>query len=323
VRGDRAAAAARRARPGGAAFAAARAGAPAHGAGVDPAGPRPCSRRPLPRRSRGGRAHRDGEPRCGLVDEPGRVDQPGRDLGPWRTRRLVRGRHRHARALARDRARAARGAGHRRDQPCRAARRAGGDVVARGPAAAADRHALRPVRGAGARALELRDLRGWPVDPGGNAVGRLARPRGRRPPVDRHAGDRNRAARLRGLGARLRPGLRMGLPGRTSAPRPSRRLVGVLPPDVAAHRPGLGRPARGRCGAGAAPPPRSRRRLCAVPRRRRAARRGAGRRRSGHPGDARGGTGAARRGRRGRGRRLPDQPRPVLPGRDGSWSRGS
>ena len=63
----------------------------------------------------------------------------------------------------------------------------GRDVVARRPAAAAGGHDLRPVRGAGARAVVVRHLRGRPVDPRRHAVRRHARPRGRRAPVGDHA----------------------------------------------------------------------------------------------------------------------------------------
>ena len=44
-----------------------------------------------------------------------------------------------------------------------------------GSRAAADRHALRPVRQPRARAVVVRDLRGRPVDPRGNALGCHAR----------------------------------------------------------------------------------------------------------------------------------------------------
>ena len=90
-----------------------------------------------------------------------------------------------------------------------AARRARRDVVARRPAAAAGRHDLRPVRRARARAVVVRHLRRRAVDPRRHAERRHARPRGRRAPVGDHAVDRDRAARLRRLGARLRPGLRV------------------------------------------------------------------------------------------------------------------
>ena len=62
--------------------------------------------------------------------------------------------------------------------------------------------------------------------PSGVALGA----RGRRPPVDRHARGRARAARLRGLGAGVRAGLRVGVAGRARAARSRRRLLGLLPP---------------------------------------------------------------------------------------------
>ena len=107
------------------------------------------------------------------------------------------------------RARPAHRARHRRGQPRRAARRARRDLVARRPAAAADRHALRPVRQPRARAVVVRDVRGRPVDPRRHPLRRHARPGGRRAPVDHHAVDRPRAAALRRLGAGVRPGPRV------------------------------------------------------------------------------------------------------------------
>ena len=79
--------------------------------------------------------------------------------GIWsvgRPHRLVRRRHRHARALARVRPRPPHRAGHRRGQPRRPARRAGRDVAPGRPAAAAGRHDLRPVRRPRARAVVVR-----------------------------------------------------------------------------------------------------------------------------------------------------------------------
>ena len=92
-----------------------------------------------------------------------------------------------AHALARVVARPAHRARHRRGQPRRPARRARRDLVARRPAAAADRRALRPVRQPRARAVVVRHLRRRPVDPRRHAVRRHARARGRRAPVDHHA----------------------------------------------------------------------------------------------------------------------------------------
>ena len=138
-------------------------------------------------------------------------------LGAGRPDRLVRRRHRHARALARVRPRPPHGARHRRGQPRRAARRARRHLVARRPAAAAGRHDLRPVRLARAGAVVVRDLRGRPVDPRRHAERRHARARGRRAPVGDHALDRDRAAGLRGLGARVRAGPRVDAAARAVA----------------------------------------------------------------------------------------------------------
>ena len=113
--------------------------------------------------------------------------------------------------------------GHRRGQPRRAARRARRDVVARRPAAAAGRHDLRPVRLARAGAVVVRHLRGRAVDPRRHAERRHARARGRRAPVGHHAVDRDRAAGLRGVGARLRAGPRVDAAARAVAARPRGR----------------------------------------------------------------------------------------------------
>ncbi len=98
----------------------------------------------------------------------------------------------------------------RRGQPRRPARRARRDVVARRAAAAADRHALRPVRQPRAGAVVVRHVRRRAVDPRRHAVGRHARARGRRAPVDHHPVGRARAAALHRLGAGLRAGPRVG-----------------------------------------------------------------------------------------------------------------
>ena len=175
------------------------------------------------------------------LDQPRRLDQQGRHLVARRPDRLVRRRHRHARALARDRPRPAHRARDRRGQPRRPARRARRDVVARRPAAAPGRHDLRPVRRPRARAVVVRDLRGRPVDPRRHAEGRHARPGGRRAPVGDHAVDRDRAAGLRRLGAGVRAGPRVDVPARAVAARAPGRRVGVLPALDAPDRPGAGR----------------------------------------------------------------------------------
>ena len=226
--------------------------------GVDAAGVRPLLRRPRARGAGGRRARRHRLARRRHLDQPRRLDQQGRRLVDRRPDRLVRRRHRHARALARVRPRPPHRARHRRGQPRRPARRARGDVVARGPAAAARRDDLRPVPRPRARAVVVRHLRGRPVDPRRHAERRHARARGRRAPVRDHALDRDRAARLRGLRAGVRAGPRVVPAARARAARPAGRDVGVLPALDAADRPGA---AHGHARGG------DRRRLPAPPRR--------------------------------------------------------
>ena len=127
-----------------------------------------------------------------------------------------------------------------------------------GRAADPDRHALRPVRVPRAGALVLRDLRRRPVDPGRHPIGGDAGARGRRPPVDHHAVDRPGAARLRGLGAGVRPTdlewcflhamSQVGVPGGTSAyfrlsTRPIDPALAAVPEDpvLAGAPPSAGR----------------------------------------------------------------------------------
>ena len=99
-------------------------------------------------------------------------------------------------------ARRAHRARHRRDQPGRACSGELGATWSRyGQPLLPDRHDLRPVRRPCARAVVVRDLRGRPVNPGRHPVGRLAGARGRRASVDRHALDRDRAARLHAPGS--------------------------------------------------------------------------------------------------------------------------
>ena len=161
-----------------------------------------------------------------------------------------------------------------------------------GQSAAAGRHDLRPVRDARARAVVVRHLRRRAVDPRRDAVGDHARARGRRAPVGRHAVGRDRAARLRGVGAGVHPGLRVVVPARARRAGARRRQLGLLPPVDATDRPG----ARGRAARG----PRAR----AAPRRRAGrrlppARRGARDHRRGRRGRPRGARGR-RRARRAR-----------------------
>ncbi len=126
---------------------------------------------------------------------------------------------------------------------------------------------LRPVRQPRAGAVVVRDVRRRPVDPRRHAVGRDARARGRRAPVDHHAVGRARAAALHRLGARLRPGPRVDAAARALAARPPRRHLGLLPADDAADRPGAGGASRRSGAARAATPagPRGRLSRCAGP----------------------------------------------------------
>ena len=167
------------------------------------------------------------------------------------------------------RARPAHRARHRRGQPRRPARRARRDVVARRPAAAADRHDLRPVRQPRARAVVVRDVRRRAVDPRRHAVGRHARAGGRRAPVDHHAVGRARAAALRRVGAGVRAGPRVDA-ARTRSSRLGRPdgTSAYFRLTHAADRPGAGRRARAGRAARAAPARRARRRLPCCARRR-------------------------------------------------------
>ena len=170
------------------------------------------------------------------------------------------------------------------------------------PAAPAGRHDLRPVRRPRAGAVVVRDLRGRPVDPRRHAERRDARARGRRAPVRHHALDRDRAAGLRRLRARVRPGPRVVPAARPVAPGPAGRRVGVLPALDAADRPGAPhRHARG--GDRGRLPARGARPPAAVRRRH-------GRARAGGDG---GGADAGGRGGRGHRRRVHHERRPALP----------
>ena len=103
---------------------------------------------------------------------------------------------------------------------------------------------------------------GRPVDPRRHAVGRHARARGRRAPVDHHAVGRARAAALRGLGAGLRPGPRVDAAAR--ARRGSARPDGTSAYFRLSTRPidqALGGGARRPAARERAPPPGARRRL--------------------------------------------------------------
>ena len=137
------------------------------------------------------------------------------NLGPWVNRRGLFARETHGRhvqerahpldvqlgVLAEGPAHRAR---HRRDEPVHPALGARPVALDQRRAAAADRHAVRPVHRARPRCAQLRLLPGRALHPGGDAVRHHARARGRRAPVDRPAADRHGAGRAR----RVRAGLR-------------------------------------------------------------------------------------------------------------------
>ena len=215
------------------------------GPALDPGDARARPDRPRPRRSRRGRADRDGQPGRREQHQHRGLDQQGRGLVGAGPPGLVRRGRGPGPALARDQRRAARRARHRRDQPGRAAGRAGLDLVDPGPAAAADRHGLRPVRRPRARTVGLRDLRRWPVDPGRHAVGRDAGSRGRGAPEHHHPVHRAGDARCHGVRAGLRRGDRVVPAGRAVPAGAPGRRVGLPAPDDPTAGPGARGPARG------------------------------------------------------------------------------
>ncbi len=237
---------------------------PPPGHRLHPAGPRPPVLGPGPRGAPARRADRHREPRRRLVDEPRWLDRQGRRVAPAGAGRLVRRRPRAAHSLARGHPRPARRARHRREQPGRPALRARRHLEPLRRAAPAGRDAVRPVRHPGPRAVVVRDLRRRPVDPGRHPVGHHAGARGRGAPVDRHPVDRDRAARLHGVRAGVRPGPRVDVPVRPVPARPAGRLVGLLPALDPAARPDPGGDPRRRRGPRAAPAAGRRRRLPAA-----------------------------------------------------------
>jgi len=187
-------------------------------AGQDPhsAGPRPPQTpvhpghaRPVAGRSEARRAGNRGacrhlQSRRGVVDEPGRLDQQDRRLVRARPTGLVRRRHRAGPALVHGPGRPTHRTRHRRGQPGVPIGRTRGDLEPVGRTADPHRHHLRPVRVPRLGAMVLRHLRRWSVHPGRHAVRGYPRPGGGRPPIDHHSVDRHGAARLRGLGTRVR-----------------------------------------------------------------------------------------------------------------------
>ena len=157
------------------------------------------------REDRARRAHRHHLARRHGLDQSRAVGEPPR---PVRAR--DHGRHVQERAhpldlqlgvLAEGPAHRAR---HRRDEPVHPAVRARPVAPDQRRAAAADRHAVRPVHRARPRCAQLRLLPGGALHPGGDAVRHHAGARGRRAPVDRAAADRHGAGRARGVRAGLR-----------------------------------------------------------------------------------------------------------------------
>ena len=154
---------------------------------------RPRPPRPHPR-GRRRRAARHRRARRLHVDEPRRLHQQDGRLGTGRGAGL----RRHgglAAEVARRAARPAHRDGDRGDEPRPPARPARPQLGLPARAAVPDRHPLRPVRDARPRGDRLLHLLGLAVRPRRDAVGDLARPRGRRPPVDLDPGDRDRDAR--------------------------------------------------------------------------------------------------------------------------------
>ena len=172
----------------------------------------PCPRRSSrPRRRRAPRHRRRSGGRCSTsrasraspsassrsrptsrrLDQPRRLHQQDRRLGPRRGARLRRDGGLAAQVARRPR-RAAHRDGDRRDEPRPAPRPARPQLGLPARAAVPDRHALRPVRDAGARGNRLLHLLGLTVRARRHAVRDLALPRGRRPPVALDARDRDR-----------------------------------------------------------------------------------------------------------------------------------
>ena len=235
--------------------------------GHHPGGAGPGAARPDQGGARGGPAGGDGEPGRQLEHQPRRLGEQGRRVVGQRTDRLVRRRRRDHPALAGEADRAAHRARHRRNQPGRPARRARRDLEPLGPAAVPDRRAVRPVRGARARAVVVRHLRGRAVDPGRHPVRGEPGAGGRRAPVDHHPVDRDRAAGLRELRARLRHRHRMVPAGQPGPAGPAGRQFGLPAAVHPAGQPEAGRGA-GRPRRQGTPPPAGRgRRLPAAPRR--------------------------------------------------------
>ena len=191
-------------------------------AAVHPGHPRPAAGRPEARRAGNRGAGRHLQSRRGVVDEPGRLDQQDRRLVRARPAGLVRRRHRAGPALVNGQQRPTHRTRHRRGQPGVPAGRTRGDLEPVGRTADPDRHHLRPVRVPRPGAVVVRHLRRRSVHPGRHPVRGHPRPGGRRPPVDHHPVDRPGAARLRGLGTRVRSGPGMVLPACDVADRPAR-----------------------------------------------------------------------------------------------------
>ena len=223
--------------------AAARAAASASPSSAAEPPPVPADARPRAQRARARPSRRSGassstsrarRPRSPSAWSPSRpTSASSTNLGGWinqarhlehrRPHRLVRRRHRHARALARVRPRPPHRARHRRGQPRRPARRARRDVV-RATASRCCRSARSTTRSSRARSSRGRSASTPAASRSSSARRRgvtLGPEGGAHQSVD-HAVDRHRAAGLRGVGAGLRPGPRVVVPARAGAARARR-----------------------------------------------------------------------------------------------------
>ena len=146
---------------------------------LDPGGVRPGDGRARAQRRAACRAHHQHLARRHGVDQPRRLGQPAQRVQPRRPCRRVQGRARRLGAgLGREPGGPACRARHRREQPVPDA----GGARARRPAvrraAAAGRHALRPVHRPRPRCADLCELPGRPLPAGGDPSGITLAPEG-------------------------------------------------------------------------------------------------------------------------------------------------
>ena len=165
---------------------------------------RRAAQRDRPRRQRLRAAHRHDLARRDGLDQSRPLGEPARAV-----RAPGHGRHLQERAhpvdlqlgvLAQGPAYRAR---HRRDEPVHRAVGARPLAQHQRRAAAADRHAVRPLHRARPRCTQLCLLPGCALHSGGDAVGHHAGRRRRRASIDRRAADRDRAGRTGGIRAGL------------------------------------------------------------------------------------------------------------------------